>query len=64
MRDKIYIFEISRTCTKKYQKFFRHDRVPLTNVILLLLEGDVPFELDIYAIMLLLITGNIRGMEK
>ena len=29
MRDKIYIFEISRTCTTTYQKFFRHDRVPL-----------------------------------
>ena len=30
MRDKIYIFEISRTCTTTYQKFFRHDRVPLS----------------------------------
>ena len=29
MRGKIYIFEISRTCTSTYQKFFRHDRVPL-----------------------------------
>ena len=29
MRGKIYIFEISRTCTTTYQKSFWHDRVPL-----------------------------------